>query len=162
MQLPPFFVGKIFYRLFCSQVDSGTSCSLSTKWSVPKLTIFLFFTAGRNCYSPLFKERKQLFQCQFQCRTNLQQDLQIWLQTASESHGQLFTLLFFTHSSRKYDCYIRLDGQCKAASSQKWTGAKERTISQRQAIMFPISLLLWKENSCLFELQVIPISHGLP
>lgn len=149
MQLLHSFVGKSFYRLFCSQVGSGPSDQYPNLAFLNSLLEELLL----SCHW------KQLFQC----HTNLQQDLQIWLQTASESHGQFFTLLFFhTLIKKVWLCYIRLDGQCKAASSQKWTGAKERTRSQRQAIIFPIYLLLWKENSFLFELQVIPISHALP
>lgn len=83
MQLLHSFVGKSFYSLFCSQVGSGPSDQYPNLAFLNSLLEELLL----SCHW------KQLFQC----HTNLQQDLQIWLQTASESHGQFFTPLSHTH-----------------------------------------------------------------
>lgn len=91
MKLPHFFVGSTLYRVSsCLQGHSGTSCPLWTNRSVTQTSLILFSVAGRNCYSSLFQERKQLYS---NILTKLQWDLQIWSHSAFESHTQFFPLL---------------------------------------------------------------------
>lgn len=146
MQLPHSFVVKNFYRLFCPQVDSGKSCPLSTKWPV-LLFFYSLLQAGIVTLLSLETENNSV--------SVSYQDLQIWLKTAFESHGQSFTLSNIHQGSMYLLHQVWWPAQGYQQPKMNWSQRKNR-IAKTGNYFSNISLALKGKH---FSFRVASYSH---